>query len=314
MKKLLAFGVLTATLSAGWAFQQSPPANQSDVSLADYARKLREQQKSTLPSKPAKVYTNDDVQQIQRPGGVTVANAPAASTEAETPGGAAHDAKYYQKAYGKLLAQKQLHERELEVLQQKLAIGNIQYYPDPNKQLQQTSGPLARSDINKTQADVDAKKKEIESDDNAISDLEDQLRHDGGDPGWLRGVAPSFESETATSGTQSGEDKNPKDKKRTKEYWQARFRAVRADVKKAEEMQKLLEDETSLLQRRKLQEMSADAQNQIGQDLSARQSELDAATAATGKAKKELDDLQKEFDDSGAPAEWSVAENAPSGP
>lgn len=314
MKKLLMVGVITASLSAGWAFQQSPPANQSDISIADYARKLKEQQqKSTLPSKPAKVYTNDDVKPLEGAGGVTVASAPATSTKAETDGGGAHDAKYYQKAYGKLLAQKQLHERQLEVLQAKLAINDVQYYSDPNKYLQQTSGPTARSDINKAQADVNAKKLEVENDDKAISDLQDQLRSDGGDPGWLREPAPSIESlsEDKPPSTETTQEKNPKDKKKTKEFWQAKFRTARANLRKAEEVQKLLEDEISLLQKRKVTEMSPDAQTQIDQGLSARQPELDSATAATGKARKDLADLQKDFDESEAPQEWSETEEGP---
>lgn len=315
MKKLLVLGVLTATLSAGWALQQSPPANQSDISIADYAKKLKEQQqKSTLPSKPAKVYTNDDVQQLQSTTGVSTAATPLAPAGAASSGGEKHDAKYYRKAYGKLLAQKQLHERELEVLQQKAAISDVQFYSDPNKELQQTSGPQARSDINKAQSAVNAKKLEIENDDQAISDLQDQLRRDGGDAGWLRGVTPSAESLTERApAVEHVGDKNSKDRKKTKDYWQPRFRAARANLKKAEEMQKLLEDEIELLKRRQVTELTPDAQAEIAKELTDRQAELATATATTDKARKELADLQREFDESGAPAEWSVIDDAPSG-
>jgi len=313
MKRLLMLGIFVmATVPGGLSFPQSSsqqaPPSQPDVSLADYARKLKEQQKATPPgAKPAKVYTNDDVQSIKGPAGVSVTSAPPPPAATEAAGGDGR-AKYFKAQMGRLLGQKQLHERELEVLQKKLDINQIQFYSDPTQQLLQTSGPTARSDITKVQADVDAKKKEIENDDQAISDLQDQLRREGGDPAWLRDAVPSFESSTPTPATEASEEKNPEDKQKTKEYWQAKFRAARANLKKAEEVQKLSENEISLLQRRKVQEPSPDAQKQIDQDLSARQSELDAATAATDKAKQELDDLQKEFDDSGAPADWSVTD------
>jgi len=315
MKRVALVGVLMAGLAGGWAFaqtssQQSPPPNPD--SIADYARKMREQQKGSQPgSKPAKVYTNDDVQQLQGTSGVSVASTPVAPATSETASGG-HNKKYFQKEYGKLLAQKQIHERQLEVLQEKLGQNNIQYYPDPNKQLEQESTPKARSDINKIHADIDAKKLEIQKDDEAISNLQDQLRRDGGDAGWLREPLPP-DSLSAENPPETKEEANPKDKKRTREYWQTKFRSLRANLKQAEEVQKLLQDEVELLQKRQVIEMSADAQTEITQKLTTRQAELNTSTATLEKLRKQLDDLQKEFDESGAPSEWSVTEEAPSG-
>jgi len=315
MKRVALVGVLMAGLAGGWAFaqtssQQSPPPNTD--SLADYARKLREQQKTSQPgSKPAKVYTNDDVQQLQGTSGVSAASTPVAPATTETASGG-HNKKYFQKEYGKLLAQKQIHERQLEVLQEKLGQNNIQYYPDPNKTLIQQSTPRARSDINQLQADIDAKKLEIQKDDEAISNLQDQLRRDGGDAGWLREPLPP-DSLSAENPPETEEEANPKDKKRTREYWQTKFRALRANLKQAEEVQKLLQDEVELLQRRQVIEMSADAQTEITQKLATRQAELNTSTTTLEKIRKQLDDLQEEFDASGAPSEWSVTEEAPSG-
>ena len=45
---------------------------------------------------------------------------------------------------------------------------------------------LTRSDINDKTAKIDAKKKEIEADQQAIDDAQDELRKAGGDPGWAR--------------------------------------------------------------------------------------------------------------------------------
>jgi uncharacterized protein YoxC len=43
-----------------------------------------------------------------------------------------------------------------------------------------------RKDINDKTAKVDAKKKEIEDLKKQLSDMEDELRKAGGDPGWAR--------------------------------------------------------------------------------------------------------------------------------
>jgi hypothetical protein len=69
------------------------------------------------------------------------------------------------------------------VLQQKLSQNDMQYYPDPNKALQQQ---YSREDIKKLTTDIDAKKDQVAGDEKAIEDLHAQLRQEGGDPGWLR--------------------------------------------------------------------------------------------------------------------------------
>ncbi len=42
----------------------------------------------------------------------------------------------------------------------------------------------SRKDINEKDAKIAAKKKEVDQLKERISDMEDQLRKDGGDPGW----------------------------------------------------------------------------------------------------------------------------------
>ena len=69
------------------------------------------------------------------------------------------------------------------MLQQKLGQNQMQYYNDPNKSLLQQ---YSRDDINKFTADIDAKKQQVADDEKAIEDLHEQLRREGGDPGWLR--------------------------------------------------------------------------------------------------------------------------------
>lgn len=97
-----------------------------------------------------------------------------------------HDEKYYRDEMGNLQARLDTHRRQLSVLEQKLAQGDMQYYPDPQKTLEQTSTPSFRSDVNKLQDDIAKKKQDIADDERAIEDLRDQLRREGSPAGWLR--------------------------------------------------------------------------------------------------------------------------------
>ena len=83
----------------------------------------------------------------------------------------------------KLKSHLETDQRELDVLQQKLGQNQMQYYGDPNKSLLQQ---YSREDVNTLTDEIDAKKAVVASDNQAIDDLRDQLRHEGGDPGWLR--------------------------------------------------------------------------------------------------------------------------------
>ncbi|MGC2724093.1 MAG: hypothetical protein WA224_09030, partial [Candidatus Acidiferrales bacterium] len=72
---------------------------------------------------------------------------------------------------------------ELDIMQRELGVLDVQYYNDPVKAMQQG---YTRSDIDEKTAKIDAKKKQIEADGQAISDAEEELRRSGGDPGWAR--------------------------------------------------------------------------------------------------------------------------------
>jgi len=176
----------------------------SSVPLGDLARQLKAQR--TKAQGKSKVLTNDDLASLppspsipstttkeakpgeepaQKPGGNEVEKEPTKTPAAET-GVQAHDEKYYRERMSKLQGRLEVDQRELDVLQQKLGQNQMQYYPDPNKGLLQESGPTAMSDIYKLQDQIAKKKAEVAADQKAIDDLQDQLRHEGGDPGWLR--------------------------------------------------------------------------------------------------------------------------------
>ena len=68
-------------------------------------------------------------------------------------------------------------------MQKELNKDQVQYYSDPQKALMQQHD---RSDINERTAKIDAKKKELDALNQKLSDMEDELRRAGGDPGWAR--------------------------------------------------------------------------------------------------------------------------------
>lgn len=182
---MMAIALTLGLLCAGSAFGQSTAKTAPMPSLGDLARKLKAE-RGSADQKPAKVYTNDNLPAVGPDDGVSVAKNNVASEKTGNGQGAsksAHDEKYFRDKMAKLRQQRDMHERELSVLQQQLGQNDVQYYPDPNKTLQQE---YTRSDI---QAKVDAinkKKDEVAADDKAIQDLTDELRSEGGDPGWIR--------------------------------------------------------------------------------------------------------------------------------
>jgi hypothetical protein len=187
--KFFVLGFVLVCLAAAIGYAQQTTDTNS-TSLGEIARKLKAQKaaKEAKEAKPVKVITNDtmpsakdgDIGFVASTGAKPSTDAPAGGSSTST---AAHDEKYYRETLSKLQDQLDTHKRELDVLQQKLGQNSVQYYSDPNKALQQG---YSREDINKNQADIDAKKAQIADDEKAIEDLHDQLRREGGDPSWLR--------------------------------------------------------------------------------------------------------------------------------
>jgi predicted RNase H-like nuclease (RuvC/YqgF family) len=166
------------------AQHQDPGQQPSGDPVADAARKSREQQKKE--AKPKKVYTEDDLSR----GKGDASNQSATSTGQQTPQGAdstlaedKNDEKKWRKRFQALRDKIAQSEKELDLLQRGLDKAQVQYYPDPQKALMEQN---SRKEINQTASKIDAKKKEIEQLKQSFSDLEDELRKAGGDPGWAR--------------------------------------------------------------------------------------------------------------------------------
>ncbi|MGB2677531.1 MAG: hypothetical protein WAN12_10670 [Candidatus Acidiferrum sp.] len=161
--------------------------DQSADPVADAARKARDQKKNAPP--PKKVYTNDDFSPAPQPAPAPAAKSSGDASQAADTAAGPDDEKvkdpqaYWRKRFQKARDNLARAERELDVLQRELDKNQVQYYSDPQKALMQQHD---RSDINGNQAKIDAKKKEIDSLTQQLADLEDELRKDGGNPGWAR--------------------------------------------------------------------------------------------------------------------------------
>jgi hypothetical protein len=199
---LAALFAVPAAVAAQNNSQQSAPAQSSQSSqasqsksttqqdpLAEAARKARERQKSA--PKTVVVFDNDN---LPTAGGISTVGETSApksaksgtTAEANPQGNKAADewrAKFAQ--LRKKLAQDQ---EELSVMQRELSQEMVQYYGgDPQKAYQdQQSGTPFGQKYDQTKAAITAKQKQVDADQQAISDAEDALRKAGGDPGWER--------------------------------------------------------------------------------------------------------------------------------
>lgn len=158
-------------------------------SLAEAARKAREKKKET--PKAAKVFTNDNLptQGISTVGSSAAAT-PQETSEASAPAAPAtgNDEKSWREKFAGLHHKLDQDQAELDVLEREANVDMVQYYGgDPQKAAaDQTSQQPMGAAYNKKVSDIDAKKKAVEADQQAISDAEDDLRKAGGDPGWAR--------------------------------------------------------------------------------------------------------------------------------
>ena len=193
----------SAPASAAAPAAQAPSSQPTVVSipvqttdpLVAAARKAREQKKDQAGAKPARVFNNDN---IPTQGGVSAvgenAAAPdAAAGDAAAAGNASAPAssgtsaaageKAWRERFARLRKKMEQDQTDLDLLQRELGVLDVQYYNDPVKGMQQG---YSRSDINEKTDKIEAKKKVIEADQQAISDAEEELQRAGGDPGWAR--------------------------------------------------------------------------------------------------------------------------------
>lgn len=98
------------------------------------------------------------------------------------------------------------------------------------------------------------------------------------------------------------------DKQGSKELWQGKFKGAKQQISAAEDTQRLSEDELSLLQIQQAREFDADTLRDLETKIKDKTADVEARRAQTDKAKKALEALEKEFKESGAPADWGKTE------
>jgi chromosome segregation ATPase len=179
------FVVLTGTLLLSPALTL---ARQDQESVADAARKAQEEKKT--PAKPAKVFTNDNLDTIK--GQISVvgptpdktADAAPADDKAKAEGEKTPASKgeaYWKEKFAAARKKQADDEHELDVLQREFNLKSQQYYSDPNTAMKEQ---YSREDLNDTKTKIDDKTAAVTQDKQAVSDLEDDLRKAGGEPSW----------------------------------------------------------------------------------------------------------------------------------
>lgn len=156
-------------------------------SVADAARKARAAEKN-LPKAPT-VFTNDNIPTAST--GVSVvgqasASAGASNALADTtthPASDKNDEAMWREKFSDARHKVEQDKADLAVLQRELGELNLQYYPNPTDAMKQS---ISRSDITAKQSTIDAKQKQLATDEQALSDLEEALRRAGGNPAWAR--------------------------------------------------------------------------------------------------------------------------------
>ncbi len=282
-----------STTSEMPAMQQSGMAQPS---LGDLARQQRRADQAL--GKSPKVFTNENLPAAatsltilgspENHGGVDAAPDKTDRARSE------HSQEYYESRARELRGSLDLHQRELEVLQQELGENQVQYYADPSKALHQE---YSRQDINRVRESIDRKQEEVNRDQQALSGLEDELRRNGGEPGWLEG-----EPSAARAGNQrdlAGVEKG------SEQYWRRRFSAAREALARASEERQLAEDELRLLQSQQAHDWGTGADTSADPKITDKQTEVQSKRAAEAQAQQELDALENEFQQSGAPEDWS---------
>jgi len=180
----------------------------SQPSVAEASRRAREQQKNE--PKTAKVFTDDDLDNLK--GNISVvgpepvtppAGAAAASAKDKAAPQAVKPVKtteaYWRKRFADARRALADDSKELDVLQREFNLKQVQFYSDPNVALREQH---SRKDLDDTQAQIDKKKQDVANDNQALSDLQDELRTSGGEPGWATEEsqpAPAADADSAPS-------------------------------------------------------------------------------------------------------------------
>ena len=110
--------------------------------------------------------------------GESAASNDAAKVKAEEKG-----EDYWRKQFAEIHYKIRMTQSELDISQRELNEALLIYDPNPQKALREN---VTRNNINAHRKAIEDKKKELAELRRQLSDLDDELRHAGGDPGWSR--------------------------------------------------------------------------------------------------------------------------------
>ena len=193
---------------------------QDQPSVAEAARKNREEKEKKNQPKPTKVYTDDNIGGAGGPVSV-VGQAPPATSDSngnaaaggQSSGDGPHDKAYWKGKFSAARTKLADDKKNLDLTQRELNLKQTQYYSDPNEAMKQQ---YSSDELKQMKDKIDKLNADIEKDEQAISDLEDQLRQSGGDPGWAREddqpsdqTSPESQSPDNNAGSQPSQSQPP---------------------------------------------------------------------------------------------------------
>ena len=206
---ILAAGLAVGSLMLAAPAYLAAQDDQGQESVADAARKAQAQRKDAPKAKMT--IDNDNLGTITGVVSV-VGETPATDQAAKGADDKANSAPgkgeaYWRARFGS--ANKKLNDdtHELDIMQREYNLKQEQFYTDPMASLKQE---YSRSDLNDSKTKIDDMTATVAQDKANISDLEDQLRQAGGDPGWANQAgAPASESAPATEPAPASEPAPP---------------------------------------------------------------------------------------------------------
>ena len=180
------------TLALGGVLLASPvylaaKQGQGQESVADAARKALADKK--VAPKPKMVIDNDNLDTLsgtinvvgETPAATDDQAKKAADEKTQKPGESAKGETYWRQKFADANKKLTDDQHELDVMQREYNLKQQQYYADPMATLKQE---YTRQDLNDSKTKIEDKTAVVAQDKADISDLEDQLRQAGGDPGW----------------------------------------------------------------------------------------------------------------------------------
>jgi len=177
-------------------------AQQDQDSVVDAARKARAERKTAPPAKM--VIDNDSLGTLK--GTVNVVGETPTPDKAKSDDktktgdkGPPKDEGYWRQKFADAYKKLADDSKELDISQRERNLNEQQFYTDPNASLKQE---YSRKDLNDEKAKIDELTARVAQHKADISNLEDELRQSGGEPGWASQPSQSSQSQAGSGSSQ----------------------------------------------------------------------------------------------------------------